>query len=374
MTDRRIFRISSGPHVPICRFFIPGGSHAYRITSVAALIAVALTGSALFAAGPYALVAEVPVGGAAGFDYLNVDSAAGRLYLSHRTEVVVIDTAKNAVAGRIPNTPGVHGIALAPALNRGFTSNGTDSSVTIFDLKTLAEIGKVQSGGANPDAILYEPTTKQVWAFNHTGKSATVIDAATGKVGVTIPLSGTAETGAADPAVHRVFVNIEDKDAVDVIDTMTNKVVASWALAPAKAPTGMAIDIATHRLFVGGDGFLVMLDYTTGKVVSSVPICTGTDATWFDPGTKLAMSSCSDGHITIAHMDNPSTLTAVQTLTTERGARTMALDTKTHRVYVAAQKFEAPAANAPAPAAGARGRGPAAIPESLRVLVYGMAQ
>ena len=340
------------------------------LVALALLIALSVFGR-LHAAGQYARIGEIQVGGAGMFDYLAVDSAAKRLYVSHATEMVVIDTATNTIVGRITDTPGVHGIAIAPG-DRGFTSNGRENKVSIVDLKTLKTLSKVDTG-ANPDAILYEPKLKEIYALNHTGESATVIEAATGKIVATIPLAGTAETGQSDPGLGRVFVNIEDKNSIDVIDVATHKVVGNWPVAPAIAPTGMAIDAAGHRLFVGGGKFMVMIDDMSGKVVASAPICTGTDATWFDPGTKMAFSSCSDGNITAVHEDAPDKLSVVQTIQTERGARTMALDTATHKLYTAANKFEAAgAAAAPAAPAAGRGRGPTPIPESLRVLVFGM--
>ncbi len=329
-------------------------------------IAAAAVGRLNAQTGSYAKIAEIPIGGAGGFDYLNVDDSAKRLYLTHGTEIVVIDTGSNAVVGKITDTPGVHGIAIAPG-GRGFTSNGRENKVSIVDLKTLQTLSKVDTG-ANPDAILYEPKQKEVYALNHTGNSATVIDAATGKVVATIPLAGTAETGAADPGLNRVYVNIEDKNSVDVIDVASHKVVGNWSVSPAVSPTGMAIDTATHRLFVGGGPALVMVDAASGKVTASVPICAGTDAAWFDPGPKLVFVSCSDGHITVAHEDAPDKLSVVQTINTSRGARTMALDTTTHRIYTAAQNYSTPDPNAAAPAGG-RGRGPAPIPESLHVIV-----
>jgi len=330
------------------------------------MLVAATTGRLHGQAGSYTKIAEVPIGGAGAFDYLNVDSASHRLYLTHGTEVVVIDTQSNTVVGRIADTPGVHGIAIAPG-GRGFTSNGRENKVSIVDLKTLQTLNKVETG-ANPDAILYEPKQKEVYAFNHTGKSATVIDAATGKVVATIPLAGTAETGAADSDRNQVFVNIEDQNSVDVIDMKARKVVANWSVSPAVSPTGMAIDPASHRLFVGGGPALVMLDDITGKVVADVKICAGTDATWFDPATKNIFVSCSDGHITVAHEDGPDKLSLVQTIDTARGARTMALDLETKRIYVAAQNYAAPDPNAPATG---RGRGPTPIPDSLRVIVLG---
>jgi DNA-binding beta-propeller fold protein YncE len=333
------------------------------------VVAVGFPGRGLHAAGePYAKVGEIPIGGAGAFDYLAVDSPAKRLYVTHGTEIVVIDLTVNKVVGRISDTPRVHGIAIGPG-DRGFTSNGGEDKVGIVDLKTLQTVSKVVTG-KNPDAILYEPKQQEIYALNHTGESATVFNAATGTVVATVPLGGTAETGQADPGLGRVFVNIEDKNSIDVIDVATHKVIASWRVAPAISPTGMAIDTVGHRLFIGGGKFMVMMDAASGKVVASAPICAGTDATFFDPGNKLAFSSCSDGNITVVHQDAPDKLTVVQTLATARGARTMALDPATHRLYTAAQKYQA-ADPAAAPAAG-RGRGPAPIPDSFHVLIFAM--
>ena len=345
-----------------------------RVRTASLILAAVLftaTVGLLRAADPmYVKLAEIPIGGAGAFDYLNVDSAAKRLYVTHGTEVVVIDVTTNAIVGRITDTPGVHGIAFAPG-GRGFTSNGRENKVSIVDLKTLQTLMKVETG-ANPDAILFEPKQKEIYALNHTGKSATVIDAASGKVVTTIPLAGEAESGQADPALNRVFVNIEDKNSVDVIDITTHTVVANWPVAPAEEPTGMAIDLEKHLLFVGGGPNTVMIDAKTGKVVASAPICGGTDATWFDAEAKLVFSSCRDGHIAVMKEEG-SKLTAVQSIPTVFGARTMALDPKTHRLYTASQKFPAPDSNAPPPEpARGRGRGPAAIPDSFHVLVFEM--
>jgi YVTN family beta-propeller protein len=335
---------------------------------LAALMAAGVGVGLRAADAPYAKVAEIHVGGAGAFDYLTVDPVAKRLYLSHGNEVVVIDTVSNTVVGKIADTTGVHGIAVGPN-GRLFTSNGRENKVSIVDAKTLATISKVETG-ANPDAIMYEPKLKQVWAFNHTGGSATVIDAVNGTVVATVPLEGAVETGQADSAIGKVFVNIEDKDQIDVIDMVTHTVTARWPIVPAEGGTGMAIDPATHRIFVGGGKFVVAIDDQTGKVAASAPICDGTDATNYDPVTKNIFVSCSDGHITVVHVDSPTKLSVVQTIVTARGARTNALDTTTHRVYVAAQDYQpvAPTA-APAPAGG-RGRGPAAVPDSLHVIVF----
>ena len=333
----------------------------------AGLVAGALCAAVAAQTGQYSKIGEIQIGGTVTqFDYLNVDSAAKRLYVTNRTSVVVIDLATNKVLGRLPGGNNVHGIAIAPG-DRGFISNGANNNVNIVNLKTMALIGTVETG-VNPDAILYEPKNKEVYALNHTGASATVIDAATGKVTATIPLSGTAETGQADPGLGRVFVNIEDKNLVDVIDVATHKLIASWPVAPASSPTGMAIDLATHRLFVGGGPNTVMMDATSGKIVASMPIVSGTDATWYDPGTKMVFSSGSggNGQITAGRVDGDK-LTVVQTISTLRGARTMTLDPATHNLYVVGQKY------VPAdPSAPAGGRGGPAIADSFHVAIFGM--
>ena len=307
--------------------------------------------------GMYSQVADIQIGGPgpAQWDYSFADSAGKRLYVSHSTEVVAIDTTTDKVVGRIMDTPGVHGIAVGAG--KVFTSNGRENKVSVVDPKTLATLSKIDTGGANPDAITFDAKRNEVWAFNHTGTSATQINATTGAVVAVIPLTGVAETGQADGA-GKVFVNIEDKDQVDVIDAAAKKVVASWSVAPGKSPTGMALDITTHRLFVGADTHMVMMDSTNGKVVASVPICGGTDATWYDAGTKLAFSSCRDGKITIARVAG-DTMTVVQTLDTAMGSRTMSLDAGTHKIYVTAAKPNA---------TGGRGYDPA----SFHVLVYGV--
>lgn len=326
---------------------------------------LALAAASVAAEGQYARVAEIPIGGAGGFDYLTIDSDGKRLYLAHTTEVVVVDTDKDAVVGRIADTPGVHGVAVVRSLGRLFTTNGRENKVAIVDAKTLATTEKVETG-QNPDAINYDPARKEIWSWNHAGHSATVIDAASGKVAATVPLAGVAESGGIDGG--RAFVNIEDKDSIDVIDTAKRVVIAHWSVAPAESPTGMAVDTAGHRLFVGGGPKLVMMDDASGKVVASVPICGGTDGTAYDPSAKLVFVSCSDGKMTIARADRDS-LTVVQTLDTARGARTVAVDPATHRVYVAAVAYAPPDPNAPPPAAGQRPRS-TPIPDSLRVLVF----
>ena len=308
-----------------------------------------------FGQGSYVQVADIKVGGPlpAQWDYLSADAGSKRLYVSHGTEVVVIDTATDQVIGRIADTPGVHGIAVGDG--KVFTSNGRENKVSVVDPKSFATSMKIDSGGANPDAITFDAKTKTIWVFNHTGKSATAIDTAKTTVVQTIPLTGTAETGQSDGA-GKVFVNIEDKDQIDVIDVAAKKVVASWPVTPGASPTGMSFDAASQRLFVGAETVMLMMDGRSGKVITSVPICMGTDATWYDPGTKLAFSSCRDGHITVAKVDGDK-MTVVQTIATAPGSRTMGIDMTTHKLYVAAAKPNA---------SGGRGY----EPESFHVLVY----
>ena len=320
------------------------------------------------AEGPYHFLKEIPVGGEGGWDYLSIDDTARRLYVSHGTKVVVIDIDKHAVVGEITNTPGIHGLAPAPELQRGFTSNGRENKCSIVDLKTLQTIAKVDTD-QGPDGMLYDPGQQEANMFNGRGKSATVIDAKAGKVVATIPLGGRPESAAVDAKGGRVYDNLEDKNELVAIDTKSHTVVNRWPIAPGEEPAGLAIDVPHHRLFVGcHNKLMLMVDNTSGKVVASVPIGEGVDFSAFDPETQLAFSSCGDGTVTIAHEDSPDKLTVIQTLTTERGARTMALDPKTHRIYLASAKFEAPTASA---SGGGRER-PRMVPDSFKILVYEM--
>ena len=329
-----------------------------------ALATVALTA----APSAYRLLKEIPVGGEGGWDYLTVDSAARRLYVSHTSKLVVIDLERNAVVGEITDTPGVHGIAVAPDLQRGFTTNGRENKTSIVDLLTLKTLSKVATG-ENPDGMLYEPSRQEVYVFNGRGQSATVIAAPSGQVVATIPLGGKPEFAAADSPAGRVYNNIEDTNEVVAIDTKTHTVAARWPIAPGEGASGMAFDAAHHRLFLGcGNKLMAMMDSTTGKIVATVPIGPGVDANCFDSGTQLAFASCGgDGTVTIAHLDSPDKLTVVQVLKTEPRARTMTLDPQTHRIYLASASYAAPATPPPS---GQRTR-PQVVPGSFKVLVYG---
>ena len=327
-----------------------------------------ITAPRCLATSSYHLLKEIPVGGDGGWDYLSVDPAAHRLYVSHATKVVVIDTAADKVVGEIADTPGVHGFVFAPELDRGFSSNGKENKASIVDLKTLQTVAKVATG-ENPDAILYEPGRREVYTWDGRGHTATVFEAATGKVVATVPVGGKPEFAQADPAAGRVYANIEDKNEVVALDTKSHAIVNHWPIAPGEEASGLAIDLAHHRLVIGcSNDKMVFMDSETGKVVASVDAGQGIDATSFDPGTQLAFASAGSGTVTIAHEDSPDKFTVVQTLKTERGARTMTLDTVTHKIYLASAQYEAPAT--PPPAGGGRQR-PKMVAGSFKILVYG---
>ncbi len=314
--------------------------------------------------GTYRFLKEIPIGGPGGWDYLSVSAQGRRLYVSHGTNVIVVDLTKDAVVGVVTNTPGVHGFAVARELGLGFASNGRSNTVSIVDLEELRTVARVPTGG-NPDAILYEPAQEEVYAFNGRSNSVTVIEARMGKVVTTLPLPGKPEFAVADPAAGRVYVNIEDKNEVAALDTRTHKVVGLWPISPGEAASGLALDARHHRLFLGCENkLMVMMDCTSGKVLTTVPIGAGVDATAFDPVTRLAFSSNGEGTVTIAHQDTPDTLRVVQTLTTARGARTMALDPVTHKIYLSTAEFEPVPADAP-------GQRPLPKPDTFKVLVYG---
>jgi DNA-binding beta-propeller fold protein YncE len=315
----------------------------------------------------YHVIKKIEIGGEGGWDYLLVDNAARRLYVTHGTRVVVLDADTGKLIGEIPDTAGVHGVALAPELNRGFTSNGRSSTVTIFDLKTLKPVSEVKTTGENPDAILYDPATGRVFAFNGRGRNATVIDAATGAVAGTVALDGKPEFAVSD-GKGRIFSNLEDRSQIAVIDSRKLAVEKRWDLAPCEEPSGMAIDRKHGRLFVGcANKMMAMVDSTSGRVVATVPIGEGVDANAFDSTSGLAFASCGDGTLTVAREDSPDRLTVVETVPTQRRSRTMALDEKTNNVFLAAARFGA----APSPTADQPRPRPPMVPDSFEVLVVG---
>lgn len=326
--------------------------------------AIALRSDA--AGDAYKFLTEIPIGGEGGWDILTVDSAAKRLYLSHATKVVVVDLEKNTVAGEITDTPGVHGFIPVPEIGRGFSTNGRENKVSVVDLATLKTISKIDTGDG-PDAFAYDAKRGEVYIFNHKGGSATVVDAKNARVVATIQLGGEPEFGVSDDATGKVYVNLEDKSEVAVIDAAKHEVSARWPLAPGTEPTGIAFDPAHHRLFATcHNKMMEMVDTTTGKVVGSVPIGAGVDGCAFDDATQLAFASCGEGTTTIAKEDGDK-LSLVQTLKTERSARTMAIDPTTHRIYLPSAQFEAAATPSP----GASPTRPKMVPNTMKLLVYG---
>ena len=299
-----------------------------------AAIVVLFGAGVLHAADPnYQIIKEVHIGGEGGWDYLIADPSAHRLYVSHATKIVVTDTDTGEVIGEIIDTPGVHGIALAPELGRGFTSNGRSNSSTIVDLKTLKPIGTVQTG-ANPDSIRYLPDRREVWTFNHTGGSITAFDPMSARVIATIDVGGQLEEAVEDASENRVYVNVEDKGAIAVVDSRTHTLVATWPLAGCEGPTGLAFDAKNHLLLSACDGRMMVTDSRSGKTLTSFPIGDRVDGNGFDPATGLAFASSGTGVLTIAHEDAPNKFTVVQTVKTQPSGRTMWLDPTTHRIYV----------------------------------------
>jgi len=323
--------------------------------------------SACFGKDAYQFLNEIPIGGEGGWDILTIDPTANRLYLSHSTKVVVVDLSKNAVAGEITDAPGVHAFIAVPEVQRGFSSNGKESKSSVVDLTTLSTVSKIDTG-SNPDAVVYEPRHGEVYVFNHTGNSVTVINAKAATVSATIQLEGIPEFAVVDEKAGRIYCNIEDKSEVAVIDADKHEVLAYWSLAPGEGPSGIALDAPHHRLFSGcHNKMMKMLDTETGKVIATVPIGAGVDGCAFDDSMQLAFASCGDGTTTIAKEESPNKLAIVQILKTERGARTMALDPRTHRIYLPTAQF----APAPSPSPGASPVRPSILPNTLKLLVYG---
>jgi len=335
-------------------------------TALSSFFVLLLTTFVVAADSGYHLINTYKLGGDGGWDYLTLDSSSRRLYISRATHVIVIDADSGKAVGDIPDTPGVHGIALAPELGRGFVSNGREGTVTIFDLQTLKLITKVKAG-ENPDSILYDPATKRVFTFNGRSHDSTAIDAASGTVLGTIKLEGKPEFAASD-AKGEIFVNIEDKSQIDAIDPSKLEVKARWPLAPCDEPSGLAIDRKNRRLFAGCDNkMMAVVDADSGKVIATPAIGEGVDANAFDPGTALAFASCGDGHLTVVHEDSPNKFSVLENVSTQDGARTMALDEKTHRVFLVTAKF------GPPPAATPDNPHPrhTILPDSFVVLVFG---
>jgi DNA-binding beta-propeller fold protein YncE len=310
---------------------------------------------------------QVPLPGDEGWDYLIYEQGGDRLFVSHGSRVLVIDTRKLTVVGEIPDTQGVHGIALAPDLGRGYVSAGRAGTVVEFDLKSLARLKEIKVTGDNPDAILYDPASERVFTFNGRGHNATAIDARTDAVVGTIPLDSKPEFAATD-GKGRVYVNLEDKDSLAVIDPKALKVLSVWPIAGCESPSGLALDAAHGRLFPVCDNHVMpVLDATSGKVLGTAAIGEGPDAAGFDPGTGLAFASCGEGKLTVVRAARSGHAQVVESVSTQRGARTMALDLATHRVFLVTSDFGAPP---PATAAEPHPR-PTRTPGTFRLLVLG---
>ena len=293
-------------------------------------------------ASGYHVIKTLPLGGEGGWDYVYVDSDARRVYISRGTHVVVMDADTYEVVGDIPDTQGVHGVAVASGLGRGFTSNGRGNDVTIFDLKSYKPIGNVKTD-ATPDAIVYDSVTKRVFTFNGRGKNSTAINAADGTVVGTIPLGGKPEFAVAD-GKGAIYVNDEDTSDLHHLDAQNLKELHKWPLAPCKSPSGLAMDLHSRRLFsVCDEKVMAVVNADTGKVVATPAICEGPDASAFDPATGYVFASCGDGNLTVIHEDSPDKYTLVENVPTKRSARTMGLDLKTHNIFLPAADFDPPA-------------------------------
>lgn len=320
------------------------------LATLGSLVALVIVCAATFsrAAAPkpeasgYHLIKTVSVPGDEGWDYILVDSDARRVYISHGSHVVVMNADTYAIEGDIPDTPGVHGIAVAHDVNRGFVSAGRGNVAVVFDLKTLKPLNKINTG-TNPDAIIYDPASKRAFTFNGRSKDATAINAADGSVLSTIPLGGKPEFAAPD-GKGTLYDNIEDTSELVHIDAQKLTVLHRWPLAPCKSPSGLAMDEKSRRVFsVCDDKVSAVVDADSGKVVATPAICEGPDAAGFDPATKYFFASCGDGNLTVIHEDSPDKYTVVENVATKRSARTMGLDLKTHNIFLPSAEFEPPA-------------------------------
>jgi YVTN family beta-propeller protein len=312
----------------------------------------------------YKVSGRIPLGGEGGWDYLFADSANGQLYVSHGTQVEVVDLASEKPVAKITGMKRIHGIAVANDLNRGYISDGGDDVVLIFDLKSNAVLQKVPAG-KNPDGILYDPYSRRVFAFNGRSNDVTAIDAASGKVAGTIALDGKPEFPVSD-GKGNVYANIEDKSEIVQLDPQTLKVKKTWPLSPCEEPSGLAIDLEARRLFsVCSNNKMAVVNADSGQVIATVAIGDGPDAAAYDPGSKLVFSSNGSGTLTVVGQSSPDKYSVLENVPTERSARTMTLDTKTHKIYLSAAQLGAtPEATADNPHPR-----PKIVPDSFHILV-----
>jgi DNA-binding beta-propeller fold protein YncE len=323
-----------------------------RVHAILAAAAVTVAFAAPALSAQSFMVHKYTIGGEGGTDYLTADPATGRVFVSRGTHVMVVDGASGKVLGDIPDTPRTHGIALAPRWNHGFTTNGGDSTVTMFDLKTLAVIKKIPAGIDGLDGIMYDEATDRILTINHSRPmgTAVVIDPNGGTVVGTVTLTGRAPEGGVSDGHGRIFINLEDKNAIDVVDTRTWSVVATWPIAPCDGPTGIAMDRSSQRIFAGCSKMSVVIDANTGKVVAQIANGNGVDALGWDQAQKLMyIPAGRDGNVTVVHEDSPDKYTVVATVVTQPGAKTIAVDPTTHVAY----EFTPEYGPAPAPAPGA---------------------
>ena len=314
----------------------------------------------------YKLIRRIPVGGEGGWDYIKVDADAQRLYVARGDHMMIVDEGSGKVLGDIPNTKGIHGTAIADALGKGYTSNGQAATVTVFDLKTLKPITDIKTTGDNPDSIIYDPATKRVFTMNARSNNSTVIDATTDKVVGTVDLGGKPEEPALDGRGN-MFVNLTDSSMIMSFDTKTLAKKGPWSLAPCDGPSALAADTKNRRLFAACDKMIAVMNMDTGKVVATPAIGGDPDGNGFDPGTGLIFATSREGLLTVIHEDTPDKYTIIGNVNTQFGARTMALDPKTHHVFTETADFK------PAPPAtpdNPRPR-PQAIPNSFVILELG---
>jgi outer membrane protein assembly factor BamB len=305
------------------------------------------------------------LGGDGGWDYLSIDSDAKRVYISRSTHVMVVDAEKGTLVGDIPDTQGVHGVAIAADVGRGFVSCGRSNDVAIFELKTLKVVGHAKTG-EGPDAILYDPASKRVFSMDGHGGDATAIDAASGEVAGTVALGGRPESGVADGAGH-VYVNLEDKSEIVALDSKKLVVLNHWSIKPGEGPSGLAMDVKHRILFSGCDKKMAIVNADSGAVITTLPIGDGVDACAFDPETGNAFASCRDGTMTVIHEDAADKFSVAETVATRRGSKTMTLDPKSHLCYLGAADYEA----APAGGDAQQRRRPNMVAGSFTLLVFG---
>lgn len=315
----------------------------------------------LSAQSGYKLTKTFHVASSGGWDYIAVNAASNKLYMSHGTQVNILDKTTGDSLGIIPNTTGVHGIAFNNSLGKGYTSNGRINNVTVFDLKTDKILSQIATG-ENPDAIMFDPFTNKIITCNGRSKDLTIIDAATEKVVATIPVGGKPETAVSDEA-GKLFVNIEDKNEIAVIDLSKNTVINRWSLAPGDGPSGLVIDTKTKRLFATCDKLLVVMDATNGTVVDKLPIGNGTDGAAIDTKSKLIFTSNGDGTVTVVKEISANEFKVIENVPTKRGARTICIDESTHKLYLPAAEFE------PLPAGAGERTRPKMIPGTFQAIV-----